>query len=309
MEERRRRILSLVDPARETGIEIGPLARPIVDKAMGAVLYTDHLSTEDLREHYRADAEQGRIDLSGLVDVDLVVPTGERLSDRLGPSGPVDYVVASHVIEHIPDPVGWLGDIAACLRDGGHLCLAVPDKRFIFDHLREPTQVRELVEWSQTRPARPTPGQVYDHVQNLAEVDGWAVWQGNAEVRRHRDPGSGLALGMAREAATGRFHDVHCTVFTPWSFALVWTEIMAQGLLPFEFASLDPTRFGDVEFFATFRKHADGSAAERVARAPILDPRAHHELPGPPAPSAPPAPAAPTGVAAWAARLRRLRAG
>jgi hypothetical protein len=259
MEERRRRILSLVDPSRETGIEIGPLARPIVERSMGSILYTDHLSTEALRERYRGDVEHGRIDLSGLVQVDLVVPAGERLSARLGSAGPVDYVVASHVIEHIPDPVGWLCDIAECLCDGGHLCLAVPDKRFTFDHLRAATQARELVEWSHSRPARPTPGQVYDHVHNLAEVDGWGVWQGVREVRRHHDPAGGLALAMTRQAAEGVYHDVHCTVFTPWSFGLVWTEIIAQGLLPFEFASLDPTRFGDVEF-----SRPSGSARSEV---------------------------------------------
>ncbi|MBV9077071.1 MAG: methyltransferase domain-containing protein, partial [Methylobacteriaceae bacterium] len=146
--ERRRRLLAHVDPARETGLELGPRTSPIVTREDGHVLYADRLSTPELRAFYRDTIEAGELDPAAFVDVDLVVPDGASLAAALGERGPVDYVVASHVLEHLADPVGWLADIAACLREGGHLCLAVPDKRFTFDHLREPTLARELLGWA-----------------------------------------------------------------------------------------------------------------------------------------------------------------
>jgi hypothetical protein len=101
MEDRRRRILSLVDPSREVGLEIGPLANPIVERSMGRILYSDHRSTEELRQQYAPHADKGALALADIVEIDLVVPENTSLPAVLGERGPVDYVVASHVMEHI----------------------------------------------------------------------------------------------------------------------------------------------------------------------------------------------------------------
>ena len=182
-EARRRKILAFVDPAQERGLEVGALTRPIVERDMGSILYADRLSAEDLAKQYAREGSTGALDLSELVEVDVVVPDGGSLTQSLGDRGPVDYVVASHVFEHVPDIVGWLVDVGACLREGGHLCLAVPDKRFTSDHLRRPTEARDLVERALTRPRHPTPGQIFDHVDRLAEVDPVALWRGQGGAR------------------------------------------------------------------------------------------------------------------------------
>ncbi|MBV9079331.1 MAG: methyltransferase type 12, partial [Methylobacteriaceae bacterium] len=185
----------------------------------------------------------------------------------------------------LADPVGWLADIAACLREGGHLCLAVPDKRFTFDHLREPTLARELLGWAVERPRAPTPGQVYDHLLHCAEIDGGEVWLGRPAPRRIHAGEPDVPRRIAEAvAAGGERPDVHCTVWTPWSFARAWTTVIAAGLLPLALVALDPTRYAEIEFFATFRK-LEASLDERARLAPRLDPAQHHALPGPPAPA------------------------
>ena len=278
MEDRRNRILSGVDPDGQRGLEIGPLNRPVVERAPGRfVLYADHLSTEGLRAKY---APHAAVDPAAIVDVDVVVPDGTSLRAALGQTQHLDYVVASHVIEHLPDTIGWLRDIAACLRPGGHLCLAVPDKRFTFDRFRQTTRVADLVEAHLGRVSVPTPAQVYDAIAFAAQVEPVHGW---------RDPelpwvpldghGPGCAILRSREAADGHYHDVHCTVFTPASFTAVLGQAIALDLVPFAFGAVHPTdRFGS-EFFATLVHRPDLAPADRAATAPILDRSKHHDLP------------------------------
>jgi len=88
-----------------------------------------HLSTEALREKYQHDPA---VDIAQIVEVDFDLAQ-ITFRDALARIAPLDFVVASHVIEHVPDLVGWLSDIHAALRVGGVLALVIPDKRFTFD--------------------------------------------------------------------------------------------------------------------------------------------------------------------------------
>ncbi|MEX3900116.1 methyltransferase domain-containing protein [Paraburkholderia sp. BR10954] len=47
-----------------------------------------------------------------------------------------DYVIASHVIEHVLDLVGWVHSLLAALKHAGRIVLAVPDRRYTFDYVR-----------------------------------------------------------------------------------------------------------------------------------------------------------------------------
>src|ERR1700743_1724309 len=109
------------------GAEIGELCRSVGTGENGTVYYVDHASTPELREKYKNDP---LVDIDALVEVDAVWGK-ESLSEALGGKG-VDYVIASHVLDHVPDLVGWLAETSAILKANGQLRLAVPDKRFTF---------------------------------------------------------------------------------------------------------------------------------------------------------------------------------
>ena len=97
------------------GLEFGPLASPVVKKSEGTVYYVDHTSTENLRTHWSVDPN---VDVANLARVDFVLEKGP-LREIAAKQAPFDYVVASHVFEHLPDPIGWLSELHSLLTPGG----------------------------------------------------------------------------------------------------------------------------------------------------------------------------------------------
>ncbi|MGH9153393.1 MAG: methyltransferase domain-containing protein [Acidimicrobiales bacterium] len=69
-------------------------------------------------------------------------------ADRLGAidDQSQDFVIASHVLEHVANPVALLGDVHRVLRPGGTLLVLLPDRHRTFDRDRRPTPLAHLVE-------------------------------------------------------------------------------------------------------------------------------------------------------------------
>ncbi len=59
-------------------------------------------------------------------------------------SGAYDFVLSSHAIEHIANPLGALGEWQRVLRGGGTLVLVIPHKDATFDHRRPVTPLEHL---------------------------------------------------------------------------------------------------------------------------------------------------------------------
>lgn len=111
------------------GIEIGALHQPQRLPAGAEVRYLDRLDNESLRREYP------ELDELDLAPVDIV-EDGE--DPRSIPDESVDFVIASHVIEHCEDPLGTILNWLRILRTGGRIFLVVPDRRRTFDRDRLP---------------------------------------------------------------------------------------------------------------------------------------------------------------------------
>jgi SAM-dependent methyltransferase len=61
------------------------------------------------------------------------------------PSGTYDFVLASHVLEHIANPIRALSEWKRLLRDQGVLVLLLPHKDKTFDHRRAVTSLAHLI--------------------------------------------------------------------------------------------------------------------------------------------------------------------
>ena len=176
-----------------------------------------------------------------IVEVDYVFGT-KALPELVAPEAPFDYVVASHVIEHVPDLVGWLGGIRAILRPRGVLSLAIPDKRYCFDYFRQPTTSADVLQAYLGRDRKPGFRQLFDYWASFATVNGALIWDAGTTVPPTRQVPSRTAWDIARAQSTdGIYHDVHCWVFTPVSFFEALATLIELDLLDFVVATFFPT--------------------------------------------------------------------
>ena len=271
--DRRERILGGLDLKRLTGIEIGPLDRPLVRPGDGPVLYVDHADTATLRQKYSADPH---VNLDAIVEVDVVwgertLREGMEARAATHPDTPVqvDYVIASHVIEHVPDLVGWLGEVHEVLKPTGQLRLAVPDRRFTFDCLREDARLADALAAYLTKARHPIPQAILDGQLNAAPgVDSGKLWTGSEDPARLRPSFDwDQTARSVREAATaGVYHDVHCWAVTPYSLADICIFLAEHGLLRLACAKFEDTEPGNLEFYLRLVPSDDPSVVAETWR-------------------------------------------
>lgn len=229
-----------------TGLEIGALHAPTILKSEHDVLYVDYAPTEVVK----ANQFDPSVNPDDIVDVDIV--WGDRpLREATGRT--VDFVVASHVIEHVPDLIGWLHELREVLRDGGTLGLTVPDKRFTFDALRNDSTLAEVVEAYVVGYRTPSLRQIYDVASLGVAIDAAEVWSGAADLDRRRGETVKRlkpALNLVKDLhARPRYNDAHCWVFSPLSFIDLVAQLAELDLFPFRIEHFHPTDAGWAEFY------------------------------------------------------------
>ncbi|HYM98274.1 MAG TPA: class I SAM-dependent methyltransferase, partial [Aestuariivirgaceae bacterium] len=112
-------------------IEIGAFDNPTFLKEENYdVNYLDYFSKEELIAMHKNNTKRN---FDNVVEVDHVVKSS-KIAETVGCN--FDVVVANHVIEHIPNLVGWFRQISRLLSLDGVLLLSVPDKRYTFDYFR-----------------------------------------------------------------------------------------------------------------------------------------------------------------------------
>lgn len=255
MTDRRARLLDPLDTRNGHGLEIGPLHQPVAVKDECDVTYVDIHFAAGLREYY---ATHPGTPIEEILEVDYALIEEGRtrtLAEATAPAAPFDWVVASHVVEHVPDMIGWLQDVAEVLVDGGLLSLAVPDRRYCFDARRPPTTVGQLLLAHHHGDDRPSVRAVFDHYHAAVRTTPTEAW-------RQGQPGPETTifpLEMARDMTARsvderRYMDCHVWLFTPQEFVEQLAVLARLGHSDFTVAGLIPTDVDDMEFFVTLRR-------------------------------------------------------
>ena len=85
-----------------------------------------------------------------------VVNIVRKLTDLPFDNSNFDFVLSSHCVEHVANPLKALFEWKRILRRHGHLLLVVPHYKYTFDHRRPLTSERHLI---------------HDHAQEMGEND------------------------------------------------------------------------------------------------------------------------------------------
>ena len=246
------------------GIEIGPSYNPLAPKAQGFKVETvDYLGAEGLRQKYAGNPNV-RTEL--IEEVDYVLDGTKSLSDAIGKTSFYDYIIASHVIEHVPDMLAFLKSCETLLKPDGVLLLAVPDKRHCFDVLQPLSTTGGVLQAHLERHTRPTPGAVFDDRAYNAVRDGQIGWPIGADGKLAFFAGLHDAIGSFRAAQREQAYvDVHVWRFVPSSFRLIVRDLHEIGEV-----GLKERTFHDSvgnEFYLTLSKTGGGCPVGRLALA------------------------------------------
>lgn len=228
-------------------LEIGPYFNPIAPRAAGYRTTTlDVFDASLLRRKAAVDPNIPPERVADIEDVDLVgsaCDLADLTRARYGDAHRFDWILSSHNIEHVPNPIRFLQQSAAVLRPEGVLRLAVPDKRFCFDHFRQLTEVSEWLQAFRENRERPTAYQVYreEAHRGAPRADGRGWTPARSSLSLYRDwfgPGGSVPTD---------YIDTHCWAFTPESFELLVRDTIAFGLVELQVGSVSESC--GIEFF------------------------------------------------------------
>lgn len=259
---RRLTLLAGVDVANTSGLEFGPLTVPLVWRHEGNVEYVDHVSTEELRKKYAADPN---VNVANLLEIDHVLENAKLPASLRQRS--FDYVVATHVLEHVPNPLGWLCECASIIKPHGVLGLTIPDKRFTFDRVRPMTVLAEWVEAQLADRQQPAPRSAFEVAMlsvRMPLAETWSRPPTADELNTDELGRLPAALALARKAARG-YVDLHCSVFTPRSCLLLLADAADLDLHPFRLARFRDTAVGGYEFSLQLRAAREDTPNVRAA--------------------------------------------
>jgi SAM-dependent methyltransferase len=263
--DRKQLLLSLLDLSG-IGLEIGAGFDPLVPKSSGRRVETvDHASAAELREKYR---NAPTVDILRIEDVDYVWGGGS-LSDVIKRHAYYDYIVASHVIEHIPDMLGFLKDCEALLKQDGVLVLAVPDKRRCFDVFQSLSSTGAVLQAHLEHRTRHTPGQMFDFIAYNGLREGKSGWTFEADGPLTFAHDLDFArYGFEQALSSSAYVDAHAWRFTPSSFRLILNDLHAcrhLGLREAFFAESDT-----LEFYVSLSRRGPGCPFDRLTLARMV---------------------------------------
>ncbi|MDE2334548.1 MAG: methyltransferase domain-containing protein [Rhodospirillales bacterium] len=244
-------------------VEIGPSHAPIAPKARGwQTMVVDHASADMLRQKYAAL----NVDGSRIEEVDVVWTDGS-IADAFPPEqhGSYDLLIASHVIEHLPDLIGFFTSASRLLARDARIALAVPDKRYCFDVLKPWTTTGDILNAKGS--ARHNSKTSWNQIIYSATADSAFAW-GQHEVSEIRLISTlahaRLALQNFSDDATLPYRDNHAWQFTPSSFALAIFELGVLGEIDWHIADITPAI--GCEFLVTLAPGAPSLSEGAVER-------------------------------------------
>ena len=234
-------------------IEIGAGYNPIAPKSKGWQTHVvDHASRNDLQVKYSTAG----VDTQMIEEVDTIWRSGP-LHESVPPAllGKIDSIIASHVLEHIPDLIGFFQSASRLVAPGGSLRLALPDRRYCFDCFKPWTTTGDLLDAQYRGLTRHSLKTAFDHVAYSAAVDGKPAWGPHAiSVPVLTSPFQLAAQTVTsfRDSVDQPYQDYHCWQFSPAGFELAILELGELQLTDWRVEKLEgPENF---EFFAVLRK-------------------------------------------------------
>lgn len=253
---RKKRLLTGLNMKKNKGLEIGALCWPLVSKKdTKHIQYVDHATNANLREIYK---DEKGVDLDAIVKVHFPLE-GRSLKETVGETKKFDYIIASHVIEHVPDVVRWLQDMSSVMTAEGTLRLAIPDRRYTFDIDRSVSSLGDILGSYIENRTTFYPSAVFNHLSNYRSgIDASYIWRHDEFLPTDKNTPHRYSINEAYEmsvrSAKGIYTDAHVSVFTPSSFIGILRGLISLSLTDFSVLHYFETAEDQYEFIIILKK-------------------------------------------------------
>jgi hypothetical protein len=250
------------------GMEIGPSYNPIAPKREGfTVDIIDHMSRQSLLEKYRGfGVPDDRLAL--IEDVDYIWQ-GEEYGTLTGKTHHYDWIIASHVVEHMPDLIAFFQQCDHVMKGTGILSLVVPDMRYCFDHFRPLSSLSSVIDKHMSNDERHSPGTAAEFYLNAVSRGDKILWSKKSTDEFKLAHSLDDALKAMKQAQRGgAYEDYHSWCFVPHSFRLMIQDLHDLGLIPFQELEFFPT--AGYEFFISLSRAGNGIDMPRLNALDII---------------------------------------
>jgi predicted SAM-dependent methyltransferase len=247
------------------GIEIGPSHAPVAPKREGFNVHIiDHMNREQLIDKYENKMKTvSKVTTENIEEVDFIWH-GEPYAELTGKRKHYDWIIASHVIEHTPDLIGFLNDCDTVLNNEGVISLVVPDSRYCFDYFRPITGIGKIIDASNAKQKIHSIGTAVEHSLNIVTKSNRITWGHNKQRGNYAFLHSFEEVKSAMHSAGSDtdYFDYHAWCFTPHSFRLMMHDLHSLGLIPFREVVFFPT--AGCEFYITLGRTGKGPTLSRL---------------------------------------------
>jgi rhamnosyltransferase len=227
--DRRKFVLTQgIDIKNGSGLEIGPLDKPLVSKKDGQIKYLDYLSRQELIARHK-----GSVDPEDMVEINYVNSPMNPLSEAIPEK--FDYVVACDVLGYIPNMIAWLNELHKILKDGGYLYLAVPDRRYTFDIARPATPLSHFLDDYQQNVKTADFDHVFEHIYLKRDITTGDAWNNKVadKINIKRFSAEDAYQRTIYEMEPGKYPEVHCHVFTSQDFLNIVNTLIEMKLIDY----------------------------------------------------------------------------
>lgn len=177
----------------------------------------------------------------------------------------LDYLVASHVLEHCANPIKALIEWFRVLKPGGIAYIVVPDKRFTWDRNRPETPLSHMIEDFEAGTTDCDDTHIDDFIYGVEWLEIKPDSQEH-EIELQRKEHSGH---YKERVAKGEEINIHFHVFTPENFRSLIEEASSIPEIPYDWSiEIFEDRFPDDcphGILAILRKKGRASLSQRIA--------------------------------------------
>lgn len=214
-------------------LEIGPFFNPLLRGKN--VKYIDILSKYELQKRARG-MEVNEDIINSIPEIDFVIKDGSLRSI----TEKFDVVVSSHNLEHQPDLISHLNEVANTLNNNGKFKLIVPDCAHCFDANIPPTLISEVIAAPIEKRKKHSISKIIEHRALTVQNDPIMHWENSINgIKKYEmiNISRVKAAMIEYENSQDEYIDVHSWQFRPHTLSDILSSLIQLNMINFKSVS------------------------------------------------------------------------